>query len=139
MKRIFLFTTLIPNLCFTFVAASAVAENKAGHLVPAEFATEQDAANYVNTLFAGGHLSKFNVGADSIIVISVHGSGVPEIAFAAYALIDGRWKRESELCWGAMNHIIESHKLQVIGEKLMVVGEDSGQSWVLFSAQEQLR
>ena len=62
-------------------------------VVPAVFSSRRVAESYVTKLPAGGSVDVLRYGGEEVIVVYVYGSGVPDIAIAAYRMKDGVWQR----------------------------------------------
>jgi hypothetical protein len=102
------------------------------HTVPAAFESRDAAAKYVSGLFAGGDVDTLKVGKKEVLVVYVYGSGVPDIAIAAYRFSDGKWVLASE--WSPPT--VEIHKAVVSEGDVVVVGAKTGKKWILLKADE---
>lgn len=132
-------TAIFLLACFALCLRPSLAEQTDKHIVPFEFKSQAEAEKYVSGLFAGGSISKLTIGRREVLVIHVSGSGVPDIAFAAYVFSEGRWVLASEMLPNKMGQIIESHEITIVGNEIVVVGGKSGQKWVLFRANDKGR
>jgi len=100
---------------------------------PPGFGSRGDADLYVRALSAGGRVALLKAGAQSVLVVYVHGMGIPDLAIAAYRASGGHWLRAAEWSGGPA----EAHSARLDRGAVVVVGERSGFSCVLIAAGEQ--
>jgi hypothetical protein len=96
-------------------------------LYPHWFGSRERAESYAGSLFAGGDVDVLRVADKDILVLYVHGSGVPDIGIAAYRRSDGMW----ELAATFRPKSSEPHRAIVSGKEVLVVGEKTKQKWRL--------
>jgi hypothetical protein len=105
------------------VRAQTVAEAKSSF--PASFESKQAAVEFVHGLFASGEVAELRVADQSVLVVFIFGSGLPEIAIAGYTLAEGHWQLKSEV----RPPSVEFHKAVVVGKEIVLVGEESKKTW----------
>ena len=138
MLRLFLFSIIL--LMFSLLCLNrVVAEESNEYVAPVIFESQVQAQKYVDELFTGGSLIKYQVGDATLLVIYVFGSGVPVTSIAVYEATEGIWKRVRELYPDAMGSIAESYQIYVADNKLIVVGKETGYESVIYSAIESDR
>ena len=118
-----------PSIVFlTVVAAISVAAEKLpDSLYPQWFGSRERAETYAHGLFAGGDVEILRVADKDVLVLYVHGSGVPIIGIAVYRFSDGLWKLAARF----RPVTTEDHKAIVAGKEVVVVGEKTKQRWPL--------
>ena len=112
----------------------AVADESNEYVTPVVFESEEQAKKYVDELFAGGSLMKYQVGDATLLVIYVFGSGVPVTSIAVYEATEGNWKRVRELYPRTMGSITEIYEIYAADNKLIVFGKETGYESVIYSA-----
>ena len=111
----------------------AEAPKEPAHIVPAEFESRATAVKYVSKLSAGGAVDMLKVGNKDVLVVYIYGSGVPDIAIAAYRLSQNRWILAAEID-GALGGI---HKAVVSDGAIILVGSKTEERLVLLEAEKQ--
>lgn len=101
------------------------------HIVPASFESREAAAKYASGQFAGGAVDVLKVGKEEVLVVSIYGSGVPDIAIAAYLYSGTRWDLAAEL----RPPVAEIHKTIVESGAVVVVGGTTGKKIVLLKPE----
>jgi hypothetical protein len=101
----------------------AVAEAKSSF--PASFESKQAAVEFVHGLFASGDVEELRVDGQTVLVVFIYGSGLPEIAIAGYTFVKGHWQLKSKI----LPPSVEFHKAVVVGKEIVLVGEDSKETW----------
>lgn len=66
-------------------------------ITPPIFESRDAAEQYVKKCWAGGAVEILRAGKNDVLVLYLYGSGIPDIAIAAYRFVDGKWARASEV------------------------------------------
>lgn len=77
---------------FLFTGATLKAQKS----IPKAFDSLNDAYDYANKSFAGGTIQLFNLKGAQYLVLSIYGSGVPDIAIVAYKKNRDKWIFEAQ-------------------------------------------
>ena len=118
---------MLSAILLMIVTASLRATDPTASLYPHWFGSRELAENYAGSLFAGGDVEVLQVSDKQILVLYVHGSGVPEIGIAAYRSSDKMW----ELAAVFRPKTSEPYKAIASGREVIVVGEKTKQRWPL--------
>jgi hypothetical protein len=87
--------------------------------IPKSFPSTQEAKTYAETSFAGGRTETFSINGKEIMVLVIYGSGVPDLAIAAYLKKRGTWEFIAE---GNRLGPTVTHTIKQEGNKLMIYG-----------------
>ena len=97
-------------------------------LIPKSFPSIQAAKAYAETSFAGGKTETFSVNGKEIMVLVIYGSGVPDLAIAAYLKKKGNWQFVAE---GNRLGPTVTHTIKQEGNKLMIYGDPTNKPSLL--------
>jgi hypothetical protein len=66
-------------------------------IFPAHFESKEAASKFVSGLFAGGEVDELTVAGTRVMIVSVNGSGRPDLAFGAYIYTGNQWTCAAEV------------------------------------------
>jgi hypothetical protein len=108
-------------------AASFGGETSQDFPFPTAFDSRDAAAAYAHGRVAGGDVDMLKVGDTDVLIVYIHGSGVRDIAIAAYRLSEGHWQLATQFHPPPG----EVHKAIVSGKEVVVIGERTKRQWTL--------
>jgi len=94
-------------------------------IIPRQFESLEAAMAYADRSFAGGSLQVFELNSQQYMVLTLHGSGVKDLAIAAYKKTDGKWVFAAE---GERNPEGGSHTIVQKDDSIIISGEDGYES-----------
>lgn len=126
-------TRLFACVALAFWATQTVAQESSAQRVPKTFESIAAAEKYAKRLFAGGSSDLLKVANGEVLVLRVYGSGVPDIAIAAYRTAKDGWALAAE--W--LPETIEAHIVFVSDGDIVIRGEKTKKRWVLLKSNGQ--
>ena len=104
-------------------------------IFPPTLAARESATALTRAFFAGGHVDSVRVGLTSYLVVFRHGSGIPVTGIAVYRSELGRWRLVAE----PKPPAVEFFRAEAADGKILLRGERSRQTWVIFDPAESRR
>ena len=106
---------------------------------PPTLSSYDSAMEYVRYLQVRGRVDRVRIGMSSFIVVFQHGSGIPVVKIAVYRRTLWSWKFVAEprpKISPDASLVSEFLRATVSDGKIMVVGERSNRSWLLYDPNE---
>lgn len=105
---------------------------RAENIIPRSFANVEQAIDYANNSFAGSSVKIFKINNEEYMTLIIHGSGVPDLAIAAYKKEEGNWEfvSEGERLPSARHSIIQK-------ENKLIVTDGKGFESILIEVVEK--
>ena len=100
---------------------------------PVIFDSTEAATTYAHALPVGGRVDQVRIGLDDFLVIFAHGSGVPVVNIAVYRRNLLRWERVAQPPRPPFSDHLTA---TAAGGKIMVTGQRTGSTWVLYDPNE---